>query len=308
MKIPENINNTIESEIRDICESNKHKKTILVLPGGGMKGLILLGALKALEEKNLLKSINTYAGTSIGGYLSILLIIGFSVNEIIQFGKLFDFSKTITFKIDNLFDKFSIDNADGFCVVFKKLLQSKKINPTITLLELFKKTNKKLILCTTCLNNKECVYISHENFPNLDIITAMRMTTAVPLLFPPVSYDGKLYIDGGMLNNFPIDIFDNNIDELIGIVIKGDIKFINEITTFESYFLNIFDTLVLNWTLKSVYGKEKFLKSILIIPIPESANKSFDLSINIDYKIKMMDIGYNYVFKNIDSIYSSSES
>jgi hypothetical protein len=46
MKIPENINNTIESEIKDICEINKNKKTILVLPGGGMKGFILLGALK----------------------------------------------------------------------------------------------------------------------------------------------------------------------------------------------------------------------------------------------------------------------
>ena len=307
MKLPENINNTIEAEIRDICEQTKKKKTILVLPGGGMKGLILLGGLKALEEKNLLKDITTFAGTSIGGYLSILLICGFTVNEIIQFGKLFDFSKTISIKIDNLFQKFSVDNADGFCLVFKKLLQSKKINPNISLLDLYKKTNKKLILCTVCLNNKEIVYVSHENFPNLDILTAMRMTTAVPLLFPPVLYDNKIYIDGGILNNFPIDIFDK-IDDIIGIVIKDDIKITHEINSFDSYLLSVFDTLLLSWSQRTIYGKHKYLKSMLIIPIPESSNKSFDLSIDIDYKIKMIDIGYNYVIQNIDSLYSSSES
>jgi len=304
MKLPKNINNTIESEIRDICEENKKKKTILVLPGGGMKGLILLGGLKALEEKNLLKDITTFAGTSIGGYLSILLICGFTVNEIIQFGKLFDFSKTISIKLDNLFQKFSVDNADGFCLVFKKLLLSKKINDSITLLDLYKKTNKKLILCTVCLNTKEIIYVSHENFPNLDILTAMRMTTAVPLLFPPVLYNNKIYIDGGILNNFPIDIFDK-VDEIIGIAIQDDIKITHEINSIDSYLLSVFDTLLLSWSQRTIYGKDKYLKSMIIIPIPESSNTGFNLSIDIDYKIKMIDIGYNYVIQNIDLIYSS---
>ncbi len=301
MKIPENINNTIESEIKDICEINKHKKTILVLPGGGMKGFILLGALKALEEKNILKDITTFAGTSIGGYLATLLVCGFTVNEIIQFGKLFDFSKSISIKIENLFDKFSIDNAEGFSVIFKKLLESKKINSNITLLELYKKTNKKVILCTTCLNTKEIIYVSYDNFPNLDILTAIRMTTSVPILFPPVLYDNKLYIDGGLLNNFPIDLFENNIDDVIGIGIKGELTKVLEFKTLESYLLSVFDTLVLSWSLKSL-KLEKYNKSIIIISIPTNIDTSFDLSINLDYKKNMIDLGYEYVKSNIDSI------
>jgi predicted acylesterase/phospholipase RssA len=301
MKIPENINNTIESEIKDICEINKHKKTILVLPGGGMKGFILLGALKALEEKNILKDITTFAGTSIGGYLAILLVCGFTVNEIIQFGKLFDFSKSISIKIENLFDKFSIDNGEGFSVVFKKLLESKKINSNITLLELYKKTNKKVILCTTCLNTKEIIYVSYDNFPNLDILTAIRMTTAVPILFPPVLYDNKLYIDGGLLNNFPIDLFENNINDVIGIGIKGELTTVLEFKTLESYLLSVFDTLVLSWSLNSL-KIEKYNKSMIIIPIPSNIDTSFDLSINLDYKKNMIDLGYEYVKSNIDSI------
>lgn len=307
MKLPENINNTIEAEIRDICEEHKKKKTILVLPGGGMKGLILIGALKALEERNILKDITTFAGTSIGGYLSILLICGFTVSEIIQFGKLFDFSKSISIKLDNLFQKFSVDNADGFCIVFKKLLESKKINSTITLLDLYKKTNKKLILCTVCLNNKEIVYISHENFPNLDILTAMRMTTSVPILFPPVLYDNKIYIDGGILDNFPINIFDK-VDDIIGIVIKDDVKTIHDINSIDTYLLSIFDTFLLSWSQRTIYGKDKYSKSMLIIPIPQSANKGFDFSLDIDYKSKMIEIGYNYIIQHIDSLYSSSDS
>ena len=49
--------------------------------------------IKALEEKNVLKSIKTYAGTSIGGQTCALLNIGYNADEMFRFIELFDFSK-----------------------------------------------------------------------------------------------------------------------------------------------------------------------------------------------------------------------
>ena len=50
MKFNDNLNKTIEEEIKNICIKNKPKKNILVLAGGGMKGLGILGSIKYLEE------------------------------------------------------------------------------------------------------------------------------------------------------------------------------------------------------------------------------------------------------------------
>jgi predicted acylesterase/phospholipase RssA len=52
MKISENLNKDIESEINNICIKNRNNnKNILILSGGGIKGITILGALKYLEDR-----------------------------------------------------------------------------------------------------------------------------------------------------------------------------------------------------------------------------------------------------------------
>ena len=55
------------------------------------------------------------------------------------------------------------------------------------------------------------VDISHKTHPNLSVIKGISMTTAYPFIFCPVIEDGNCYVDGGILNNFPIvDCYNNN--------------------------------------------------------------------------------------------------
>ena len=56
----------------------------LVLSGGALRAIALLGAIKYLEELNILKNIKQYVGTSAGSIISFLIIIGYSSNEIIN--------------------------------------------------------------------------------------------------------------------------------------------------------------------------------------------------------------------------------
>ena len=76
--------------------------------------------------------------------------------------------------------------------------------------ELYNKTNKYLSITSTCLTTQEAVYISHETFPNIPVWKAILMSCAIPLIFKPIEWENKLYIDGGLVDNFPL--FNINLD------------------------------------------------------------------------------------------------
>src|SRR5574343_21872 len=74
----------------------------LVLSGGGVKGYYYIGIIKYLEENNILKNINNYAGTSIGAYVCFLLSINYSYNEILNLFYNINISKLIRLSIKNI--------------------------------------------------------------------------------------------------------------------------------------------------------------------------------------------------------------
>lgn len=285
-----NINKTIEDELNNMCINNQ--KTILVLCGGGMKGIYILGGLKYLEEQNLLTNIQIYTGTSFGGILALYLNIGYTVDELYKFAKLFDFTKStdINFDINYIFNNYSINTYDNLDVILDKSIKLKNINPDITLLELYKKTKKKLILCTVCVDTKESEYISYETYPDLDIKTAIKMTMSVPILFPPVKYNNKLYVDGGLLNNFPIDIFENNLENVIGINLHTDFLYVKDYDNIINYILKIMSIMFIPCIKK--YDEEKYKNIVYNIKL-DNNTKTFDFEITSDKKKEMFLEGYN---------------
>lgn len=285
-----NINKTIEDELNNMCINNQ--KTILVLCGGGMKGIYILGGLKYLEEQNLLTNIQTYTGTSFGGILSLYLNIGYTVDELYKFAKLFDFTKStdINFDINYIFNNYSINTYDNLDVILNKSISLKNIDPNITLLELYKKTKKKLILCTVCIDTKESEYISYETYPDLNIKTAIKMTMSVPILFPPVKHNNKLYVDGGLLNNFPIDIFENNLENVIGINLHTDFLYVKDYDNIINYILKIMSIMFIPCIKK--YDEEKYKNIVYNIKL-DNNTKTFDFEITSDKKKEMYLEGYN---------------
>jgi predicted acylesterase/phospholipase RssA len=84
----------------------------------------------------------------------------------------------------------------------------KKIGILLTMEDLYKQFNKKLVVVTYNDTLQKSVYIDHKSHPNLACITAIQMSCSIPLLFNDFKYMGNHYIDGGFANNFPIDIPD----------------------------------------------------------------------------------------------------
>jgi predicted acylesterase/phospholipase RssA len=100
----------------------------------------------------------------------------------------------------------------NFCLVQEFLEEStiQKVGHLLTLKQLYEEFGKHLVCSTYNYDRKECEYLDHINSPNLPCITALRMSSNLPFLFHPFTYEGSLYYDGAMLDNFPLSQLNDN--------------------------------------------------------------------------------------------------
>ena len=158
----------------------------LVISGAGITGIGFLGIIKYLEEKNLLNDISTYLGTSAGSIIIYLLSINYNSLELIEFCKYFNFEKILgEFSLDNMFNNFGFNHNNKWSYVLKRMTESKNFSHKITFKEHFELTKIKLIIVACCLNESKTYYLSYENYPNMEIIEAIKISCCVPIYFQP---------------------------------------------------------------------------------------------------------------------------
>ena len=257
----------------------------LILSGGSTKGIAYIGIIKGLEEYKIINNIKTYAGTSIGAIFCFLLNIGYSYNEMMNIIINLDIKKLCEIKT---FNNYGFDNGMKIINFIKELMDKKKIKYNITFKELFNLTNKKLIICACNLTLKKAEYFNYLNNPNMKILTALRMSFSIPILFCPIKYNNNYYIDGGLLNNLPYNIFKNK-EKLLCININNDIN----INSLENYLYSIIDLITSN--------NINNINNLNIINLKLNINFS-DFNINYDKKKFMINLGYINFLNWINSI------
>jgi len=171
----------------------------LILSGGGMRGIAHIGAIKALEELGY--SPTHIAGTSSGAIVGALYAQGYNSEEILEFFK--------TAQIFNL-TNFAL-NKPGF-IDSEKLYESfKSYLPE----DNFNSLKKHLFITATNLLDGTL-----EIFNQGALIKAILASSAFPGIFTPVIFNGNTYIDGGTVNNFPVDILKGKCHKIIGIYLS----------------------------------------------------------------------------------------
>ena len=187
----------------------------LVFEGGGVKGVAYLGALEALEERGILGQITRVAGASVGGLNALLLSLGYSTAE----------SRKILWKLDfrNFLDddwglvrdtrrfvrSYGWYKGDFFRAWTGELIKAKVGNTGATFRELAEEGCLDLSLVVTNLATGFSEICSREHTPNMPVVDALRMTISIPFFFTAVPGKGPdLYVDGGLLRNYPVKIFD----------------------------------------------------------------------------------------------------
>ena len=216
------------------CQTVYGQKVALVLSGGGAKGFSHVGVLKALEENNI--PIDYIAGTSMGAIVGGLYASGFSPEEIETLLTAKDFIRLASGQLDinnKFFFKKKPDNSSwiNLPIHFDKKLLAKiplKLVSTdemdITFLEMFSGPSAASQYDFDNLFVPfRCVATDIEASKSLimkdgQLGDAIRASMSVPFYFTPIRVKGKLLFDGGMYNNFPVDVAyrDFSPDVIIG--------------------------------------------------------------------------------------------
>lgn len=196
----------------------------LVLSGGGIRGIAFLGAIAYLEENNLVKDIKTFVGSSIGAVLCCLLCLGYRTPQLYNFLNEINFQELPQINVMKIITHFGLDSGNTLVYLIKKLFIQKGIDENISFFNLYNITRKKLILTGTCVNEHEIKYFDYENTPNMKVVDAIRISMSVPFLYTSPKYKDEHYVDGGILDNFPIHLFRDSDDNVLAIKLVKNIE------------------------------------------------------------------------------------
>ena len=265
----------------------------LVLSGSGVKGLFVLGALQYCYDNFILSEIENYVGTSSGAMISFLLVIGYTPVEIITS----ICCNQVMEKMQH-FDIFAMINnlgAASFTNISLHLerMTIDKIGYLPTFSDLKHKFNKNLVCITYNLTKGEVEYLSYETRPELPCLIALRMSSNLPLVFENYKYDNNLYTDGGIANNFGVDIAEKLGSRILGIYIHFDKNtFSNSDNILEYIFKLIY--IPIKQQHKTRLEKIDSSKSRLIklVEVSKKSRTIFDFSINTVEKLELFSNGY----------------
>lgn len=264
----------------------------LVLSGGGVRGFATLGTLNYLVKKGVinLDLIRTFVGTSIGSIIALLLNCGYTPKQLYDIGLNTNLSELLDPDIKNLITHFGLDTGARFVNKLKKILIKKKIDPNITFIRLYNLTKQKLIVTATSLNRKQVKYFDYLSTPQYRVIDVIRASMSVPFLFTTVKSGNEHFVDGGMLDNFPLHLFTGiPAHEVLAIKFKKTKEFSDDSMKF-SIINDLADAAIANISclleeieyLRSLLSGELYNKSCIMI----ETGKYHMLSFNITKKDK----------------------
>ena len=193
---------------------------VLVIGPGGVKGLKVLGFLSPVEDSGLLDYVDTYCGVSIGAIISLLIISGYQIREIVGEAATLDIFK----EIGVLNFQSSLDNRGLMSnePIRKRLSQLiiNKFGNIPTLHSLYMRTGKSYIAVTLNATDEECVMMGPFTHPNVSCVDATMFSMNIPFVFYQLVYHGKTYVDGALANPYPVDFFDDGNTNILGIYMK----------------------------------------------------------------------------------------
>lgn len=193
----------------------------LVLSGGSVRGISQIGAIKKLVDEGLLvlDKIESVAGTSSGSLLGVLIVLGFSIDAIWDFMYSLDIKKLVNPNLLLLLTKCGVETGCTIHNLFEDILTKVTKIKHINFRQLYELTKIDLTIVGSCLTTKEAVYYNHTNTPTFKVSMALRISISLPGFFIPVTIGNNKYIDGGVLDNYAIELFKDKIDDTIGILV-----------------------------------------------------------------------------------------
>lgn len=181
----------------------------LVLGGGGLKGFAHIGVLRALHERKIRPAL--VAGTSIGSLIAAAYAGGMPLDEMER--RALALTKKDLFRLDRLH------------MITRRMLSPSLYlgGPLHTLVreivpdKTFRELEIPLLINTVDLERGSQVIWGLPGLQDVKVADAVYASCALPGFFPPLVIDGRTCVDGGVMDNLPVEIAVQQMDAVIGV-------------------------------------------------------------------------------------------
>jgi NTE family protein len=200
----------------------------LALEGGGVRGLAYAGCIEELQQRGLMDCIQNVAGTSAGAIAGCLISVGYTSEELkvlladlnvqnFNDGKWFFLGGQARLRRE-----YGWYRGDALEDWMEEIIYKKTNIRHLTFMQLhqLKLTDRQFrdLYVTACnLSQQKLAVFGWQDYPNMEIATAVRVSASIPLYFRAVKLDslghksdtGDVFVDGGFLINYPLTLFDS---------------------------------------------------------------------------------------------------
>lgn len=266
----------------------------IVFTGGGLRSLCHYGVLQVLEEKGLLKNVKEYVGVSAGALIGFTQVLGYSIAEVSKAVTEFDFSilqNAHPELVLEFFSKYGIDSGDRLEQFLCSLLRVKGFPPDLTFQQLsMQNPSAPRLRCYACnLNTNTMKEFSLEKTPHVSFVFALRASMCLPLYFTPVKDQdtGDYLVDGGVLQNFPINyLTDDEKETALGVSFKYREHDHEHIEDFLGFLHQMYNCSFNPRTYQA--QKENLLRCIVI---PSTAMSAYNFDLTKEFREKLVVVG-----------------
>jgi predicted acylesterase/phospholipase RssA len=283
-------------------------KTIntLLLSGGGIRGISYCGVLKRLieflenenENEYMKIDIKTLCCVSVGCLFGLIYAIGYKYKEIEEDIINKNFKHLKDTRITNLLTKYGLDSGNNIMSWIETLMIKKGYYKNTTFREIYDRTGINLKVITTNLNRYTQMIFDNEQTPEYEVLEAIRMSISIPFIFTIKKYEDDIHVDGGLINNYPMYLFKDEIDNLLGIhlISKQRVKNKIQIKEIDKYIFNVLYCLLINRDTVSTDENTVCIHTDLEI------SHSMNFDITTDDKMKLIQIGYEAMNNYLDKM------
>lgn len=181
-----------------------------------MKGIASLGALVELQRAGWLQGARTFAGTSVGAVLAMLLAVKADLGAVYT-DDVLGFEYASAYDLAGLDKTFGLDTGQGLETWIDRLLGGRRL----TFADVRALYGATLLVCASNLNTRDAVVFGPDTHPDMDVALALRMSCSIPLYFAATTFEGHLYVDGAVTDNFPVGPAGQGGKRVLGLRLKS---------------------------------------------------------------------------------------
>lgn len=284
----------------------------LHLGGGGMLGLVYLGALRCIQKQSACRHIHHVSGISIGAFFGCLFAMNADMDDVVRYMRDVwreDSARSIPAEsIVEWMHVYGIDTLDRMIDILRHFYRLKYAHATasVSFAEFSKTTGKTLTVCATSLADHVPEYFSIDRTPDVCVFEAVRASMCIPLIIKPVVINGKVYVDGALTCDFPKLIFEeSDANRVLSLFLSGakDVKDANgqaPLSNMFSYITHLFTCMMHPKALRHVARRFPFTFVLRNIPLAFIPLKFTEECFIIDVTPEKLSNAYQYGYGNMN--------